>query len=147
MSKYKEDPIIDSLEVDDAGAPVYLHNRACPGYCDYACNTPQGDQVAEVLHKSRKAIRHLLSRIRDHEHIGYYLGPVTESWELLIDAAEVLFKAPKEQIESNFTPRNSVNPKITAIEKIEKEFRAYHPLDGEIVPMRWISEKLQELKR
>lgn len=48
MSK-KEDPIIDGLEVDDTGKPVYLHSRDCPGYCDYACNTPQGEQVAEAL--------------------------------------------------------------------------------------------------
>lgn len=47
----KEDPIIDGLEVDDVGKPVYLHSRECGGYCDYACNTPQGDQVAEQLEK------------------------------------------------------------------------------------------------
>lgn len=45
----KEDPIIDGLEVDDTGKPVYLHSRNCPGYCDYACNAPQGEQVAEAL--------------------------------------------------------------------------------------------------
>lgn len=48
MSK-KEDQMIDGLEVDDTGKPVYLHSRNCPGYCDYACNTPQGEQVAEAL--------------------------------------------------------------------------------------------------
>jgi hypothetical protein len=47
----KEDPVIDGLEVDDFGKPVYLHGRECGGYCDYACNTPQGDQVAQRLEK------------------------------------------------------------------------------------------------
>lgn len=45
----REHPIIDGLEVGDDDRPVYLHGRNCPGYCDYACNTPQGEQVADVL--------------------------------------------------------------------------------------------------
>jgi len=56
MGTKKEDPIIDGLEVDDFGKPVYLHARNCPGYCDYACNTPQGDQVAEQLEKRVKSL-------------------------------------------------------------------------------------------
>ena len=50
---------IDCLELDDAGKPVYLHTRDCPGYCDYACNAPQGDQVAETLANLIKEVEQL----------------------------------------------------------------------------------------
>lgn len=64
----KEDPVIDGLEVDDFGKPVYLHSRECGGYCDYACNTPQGDQVAEALEGVRILKSIVESWERDEHH-------------------------------------------------------------------------------
>jgi hypothetical protein len=50
---------ISGLEVDESGTPIYLHSRDCPGYCDYACNTPQGEQVAVALEARDKTIAQL----------------------------------------------------------------------------------------
>ena len=32
--------------------PHFLHSHDCPGYCDYACNDPEGFECAESLDKS-----------------------------------------------------------------------------------------------
>lgn len=35
------------------GAPHFIHNKYCPGYCDYACNS-QGFDLAEQVKKHLK---------------------------------------------------------------------------------------------
>ena len=32
------------------GVPIYYHSAACPGFCEYACNS-KGNQIADAIEK------------------------------------------------------------------------------------------------
>lgn len=64
--------------------------------------------------QAKKAIRHVLGQIREHEHVGWYLGYGTQSFDLLTEAYSTLTKQPIEQVRDAFEPRNPRNPKEEA---------------------------------
>jgi hypothetical protein len=37
------------LERTEEGEPVYMHHPDCPNYCDYACNSRKGEEIAEQI--------------------------------------------------------------------------------------------------
>jgi hypothetical protein len=64
--------------------------------------------------QSRKAIGHVLIQIRDHPHVGWYLGFGTESFDLLTEAYATLTNQTIEGIRDRYEPRNATNPKEDA---------------------------------
>lgn len=64
--------------------------------------------------QSKKAIAHVLIQIRDHPHVGWYLGFGTQSFDLLTEAFATLTKQPIEQVRNRFEPTNPTNPKEDA---------------------------------
>jgi hypothetical protein len=48
--------------------------------------------------RARCAVKHILERIKLDEPVRYHLGGGTESFSLLVDAAEALFGEPKDKI-------------------------------------------------
>jgi hypothetical protein len=56
----------------------------------------------EQIEKSKKAISHVLNRLREDDALRYQLGFGTQSFELLTEAAAALFDEPVEQVRAHF---------------------------------------------
>ena len=57
--------------------------------------------------QAKKAIRHVLTQIRDHPQIGYHMGWGTQSHSLLCEAAATLFGGTDmKEVARNFAPQN-----------------------------------------
>jgi DNA-directed RNA polymerase subunit L len=56
------------------------------------------EQLAQ-LELAKKAIKHVLTRIRDNPDVRYQMGAGTQSYELLKDAAVSLFEMTPEEVE------------------------------------------------
>ena len=74
-----------------------------------ACGTEKDNLAA-----AKKAIQHVLGRIRDHETIGWYMGCGTESFDLLTKAASALWNEPLEKVQAMFQPRTAKDPQEAA---------------------------------
>ncbi len=59
--------------------------------------------------QARKAIGHVLRRIKDSPDLGYHLGLGTESFALLTEAAATLYNEPVEKVREHFRPAEAVN--------------------------------------
>ncbi len=66
---------------------------------------------ADTLIAAKKAIQHVLSQIRDHSTIGWYMGWGTTSFDLLTKAASALWDEPLENVERMFAPLNPKDPR------------------------------------
>jgi hypothetical protein len=56
------------------------------------------EDALDELQKSRKAIMHILNRLRVNEKLRYEIGPFTESFENLITAAAAITGDPLEKV-------------------------------------------------
>ncbi len=72
----------------------------------------------EPLEQARKAIRHILRRIKDDPFVAWYLGVGTESFELLVEAFATLTGDEKLDILERFLPVEAKDPRE---EKVGKE--------------------------
>lgn len=68
-------------------------------------------QLTEKEQIALKAVTHILNRIHDHPHIGWYMGFCTESFSLLVEAYCALTGESSEIIEEKFAPINPQEPK------------------------------------
>lgn len=64
--------------------------------------------------QSKKAIGHVLVQIRDHPHIGWYLGYGTQSFDLLTEAFATLTNQRIDQTRDRYEPTHPTNPKEDA---------------------------------
>ena len=73
----------------------------------------EGTQMEELTpeQQAKKAILHMLSRIRDHEHIGWYCGFGTQAFDLLTEAAATLCGKPVREIREAYLPKNPKDPR------------------------------------
>ena len=53
------------------------------------------------MSKSEKAVQHILTRIQKDPRLAYYMGPGTESLDLLIDAQSEITGESVDSIRSN----------------------------------------------
>lgn len=60
--------------------------------------------------QSKKAIGHILGIIRDHNHVGWYLGDGTQSFSLLTEAYSTLSGQPVAQVRDAYEPIRATNP-------------------------------------
>lgn len=56
----------------------------------------------EKIELSKKAVSHVLNRIRDDEATRYQIGFGTQSFVLLTEAAAALFDEPVEKVREHF---------------------------------------------
>ena len=68
-------------------------------------NTPLPSLSAEKIAKS--AIQHVLQQIRNNPEAARVMGPTTQSWDLLTQAASALYNEPLEKVRAFFTPKES----------------------------------------
>ncbi len=61
--------------------------------------------------QAKNAIGKLLKRVREHEYLGYYIDPCTESFNLLTEAYATLTKKKVEEVRVAFTPLRARNPR------------------------------------
>ena len=54
--------------------------------------------------QAKKAIVHMLKRIKSHPQIGYYCGELTETFDLLTEAAATLYGEPVDKVREFYTP-------------------------------------------
>lgn len=62
--------------------------------------------------QARKAIRHVLSQIRDRPEVGWYLGACTQTFALLTEALSTLDGLKLEAVEALFECHNAKNPAV-----------------------------------
>ena len=60
--------------------------------------------------QAKKALKFVLDRIQFHPEIGWYMGPGTQTFSLVTEAAATLFERPVEEVRKAFTPRRPRNP-------------------------------------
>lgn len=89
--------------------PATLPTPALPG--DVKLDAAQRLQaVVPTLDAAKKAVRHTLEQIRNHPHVGWYLGYGTETFNLLTLAAASLFAEPVENVRKYYEPRDPQDP-------------------------------------
>lgn len=86
---------------------------------------PNIDSVREmdgqpVEQQSRRAILHILTRIRTHSGIGYYCGSGTQTFSLLTEAYATLTGEPVERIRDQFAPTAPKDPAAEAREEAHR---------------------------
>jgi len=64
----------------------------------------------DTLDAAKKAIQHVLGRIRDDATIGWYMGYGTESFDLLTKASSGIWNEPLKKVQEMFMPRNAKDP-------------------------------------
>jgi hypothetical protein len=62
------------------------------------------DSTEIKIEKARKAIVHVLNRIRSDEKVRYYLGAGTESFEQLTGAYASLCDLPVDDVRNRYIP-------------------------------------------
>lgn len=72
--------------------------------------TKKQQELALVNETAKKAVTHVLRQIRNHPHVGWYLGFGTQSFELLTAAAAAAHGEPLEQVQAHFAPTDARNP-------------------------------------
>jgi len=63
------------------------------------------------LDQARHALVHLLMRIRDHDYVGWYLGPGTQAFDLATEAYAAVTGRPLDELRREFAPRNPTDPR------------------------------------
>ena len=58
----------------------------------------------------KKAIVHTLNQIRNKPEVGYYLGELTETFELPTESAAALFGEPIDKVREFYRPQNPRRP-------------------------------------
>jgi hypothetical protein len=70
---------------------------------------PLGDHTSmdgvPPLKQAEVALHHLLTRIRDSERVGYYLGPGSQTFDLVTEAYATLMARPVAEVRKDFAPR------------------------------------------
>jgi hypothetical protein len=61
--------------------------------------------------QAKKAIQHILIRIRDDSNIGWYMGLGTAAFTMLTEAAASLYGEPIEKVREAFLPRDPKDPR------------------------------------
>jgi len=64
----------------------------------------------EQFEEVKKAVIHTLKQIRNKPEVGYYLGELTETFDLLTEAAAILFGEPVEKVRDYYRPQNPRKP-------------------------------------
>ncbi|MGE0333191.1 MAG: hypothetical protein AB7P37_21130 [Ramlibacter sp.] len=77
---------------------------------------PNAPQMAGLSkeQQAEKAIGFVLQRIRDHSHVGWYLGNGSASFELLTEAYATLTGRAIGDVRQMYETRNPVNPRASA---------------------------------
>lgn len=57
------------------------------------------------LKQAEVALHHLLTRVRDHERVGYYLGPGSQTFDLVTEAYAAIKERPVSEVRKEFAPR------------------------------------------
>jgi hypothetical protein len=70
--------------------------------------------------QSRRAILHILTRIRTHSGVGYYCGYGTQTFSLLTEAYATLTGEPVERIREQFGPTAPKDPAAEAREEARR---------------------------
>jgi hypothetical protein len=60
--------------------------------------------------QAKKALNHILNRIRVDPIIGWYLGYGTQSFSLLTEAYAALFSKSLKEVQDEFMPENPRDP-------------------------------------
>jgi hypothetical protein len=87
-------------------------------------NVPPPDK--EPIEHAKRAVSHVLKRIRDDANVGYYLGLGTQTFHELVQAAAALFGEPVEKVQANFTPRGreeDLNPAAADVREAVAELQ------------------------
>lgn len=64
----------------------------------------------EPVEQAKRAIVHTLNVIRNKPEVGYYLGELTETFDLLTEAAATLFSEPVDKVREFYRPQNPRKP-------------------------------------
>jgi hypothetical protein len=81
----------------------------------------------QQLEKAKRAIKHVLTRIRDNPEVRYQMGAGTQSYELLKDAASSLFEKTHEQVEEStlgMPPCEASRPGPRAYDRVIEALKA-----------------------
>lgn len=89
----------------------------------------------EPIEQAKKALSHLIRVMGENPHLAYYLGPGSQSFSLVTEAAATLFGQTVEQVRERAInphaaePRAGISELIEACERVVRENRER---DGEI---------------
>ena len=90
------------------GVMIACDDQDCP-----VSPSATGDSVEDAMASwntrhleliDRKAILHLLRRIKEHPPVGYYFGELTETFDSMTEAAAALFNEPVEKVSEFYKP-------------------------------------------
>jgi len=62
------------------------------------------------LEQAKLAISAVLNATKDNPYLAYYVGPMTNSWQKLTEAAATLWERPVEEVRQNFINKLARNP-------------------------------------
>lgn len=104
---------------------------------------------SEKLQKAKKAIAYALTRIKDNWQIGYHMGPGTQAYALLTEAAALLYDEPEAKVYANFSPQ-SQGKSDTQLMRDIREAWEYYQSDQRRAPDRehpktTLIERLKEI--
>ena len=70
-------------------------------------------QMADIppVAQGKAALFHVLTRIRDHEHVGYYLGPGSQAFDLVTEAYATLTAEDVASVRRAYAPRGATKPR------------------------------------